>query len=139
MDVLAPTSARWLPRLAVLMVLLFVVATWLGVLLADVGGGGAGSSIKAPFALLITGIALVLAVGLWLRRSWAYWAAIVAGSWQLLSHLLFIVVGLAAGRRLGLMDWVFALLLAVFMAVLLIPATRRGCMPAPPVNGSAAN
>jgi hypothetical protein len=126
----AAADSSALPRVAAGVVLLLVLVTWAGVWLATTGSG-AGSSMRAPFALAVTAIALPIAAGLWLRRPWSYWVGLIAGSWQLISHVLFLIVGLAAGRALGLGDWLFGLLLAVFVTVLLIPATRRGCMPRP--------
>jgi hypothetical protein len=116
------------PRLAATIAFVFALVTWLGVWLSTTGAG-AVSSMQPTFALGVTAVAVPIAVGLWLRRPWSYWAGLIAGGWQFLSHLLFLVVGLAAGRKLGPLDWVFELVLGAFLIVLLLPATRRACMP----------
>jgi hypothetical protein len=117
------------PRLAAAIAFLFAAVTWLGVWLS-LSGSAAVSSMQPAFALGVSGVALPIAVGLWLRKAWSYWLGLIAGGWQFISHLLFLVVGLAAARKLGPLDWLFALVLGAFLVVLLLPATRRACMPA---------
>jgi hypothetical protein len=116
------------PRVAAAIAFVFALVTWLGVWLS-LTGSGVVSSMQPAFALGVTAIALPIAIGLWLRQAWSYWLGLIAGGWQFLSHLLFLVVGLAAERKLGPLDWIFELVLGAFLVVLLVPATRRACMP----------
>jgi hypothetical protein len=116
------------PRLAAAIAFAFALVTWIGVWLSSTGSR-AVSSMQPPFALSVTAVAVPIAIGLWLRRPWSYWLGLIAGGWQFVSHMLFLVVGLAAGRKLGLLDWLFEFVLGAFLVVLLLPATRRACMP----------
>ena len=118
------------PRVAAAVAFVFVLVTWVGVWLSS-AGNSAVSSMQPPFGLGVTAVALPIAVGLWLRKQWAYWLGLIAGGWQFISHALFLVVGTATGRQLGVLDWIFELVLGAFLAALLLPATRRGCMSPP--------
>jgi uncharacterized membrane protein len=118
------------PRVAAVVALAFALVIWAGVWLSS-AENSAVSSMQPAFALAVTAVALPIVIGLWLRKQWAYWLGLVAGGWQFISHALFLVVSMAAERRLGVLDWLFELVLAAFLVVLLLPATRRGCMPAP--------
>jgi hypothetical protein len=118
------------PRLAAAIAFVFALITWIGVWLS-LTGSAAVSSMQPPFALGVTAVAVPIAVGLWLRKPWSYWLGLIAGGWQFISHLLFLVVGLAAERKLGPLDWLFELVLGAFLIALLLPATRRACMPRP--------
>lgn len=121
------------PRIAAAVAFLFAGVTWLGVWLS-LTGSGAVSSMQPAFALGVTGLAVPIAIGLWLRKAWSYWLGLIAGGWQLISHSLFLVVGLAAERKLGPLDWLFELVLGAFLVVLLLPATRRACMAPSPTE-----
>jgi hypothetical protein len=107
-------------------------ALWVDVLfrerLIDVVGS---SGYSATAGVVISAVALPVATGLWLRAAWAWWAGLVAGARQLLSHLLYIVVATASGDTVGAIGWLIALLLAVFLVVLLLPATRAACLVRP--------
>jgi hypothetical protein len=118
------------PRVAAAVVLVFALVTWTGVWFSS-AGNGAVSSMQPPFALAVTGVALPIMIGLWLRKQWAYWLGLIAAGWQFVSHALFLVVSMATQRPLGVLDWSFEMVLAVFLVVLLLPATRRGCAPSP--------
>jgi len=126
------TAPRLLPRAAALVLLLMAAALWVDVLfrerLIDVIGS---SGYSTTAGVVISAVALPVAIGLWLRAVWAWWAGLVAGAWQLLSHLLYIVVATASGDTVGAVGWLIALLLVVFLVVLLLPATRRVCLGAP--------
>jgi hypothetical protein len=77
---------------------------------------------------VISAVTLPVAAGLWFRVGWAWWAGLIAAVWQLLSHLLYIVVTTASGEAVGAVGWLIALLLAVFLIVLVLPATRQACL-----------
>jgi hypothetical protein len=109
---------------------LFALVIWAGVWLSS-AGNSAVSSMQPVFALAVTAVTLPIIIGLWLRKQWAYWLGLIAGGWQFVSHALFLVVSTAAQRRLGALDWLFEMVLAGFLVILLLPATRRGCMPPP--------
>jgi TRAP-type uncharacterized transport system fused permease subunit len=115
------------------MAFLLALITWVGVWLSS-AGDSAVSSMQSPFALGVTAVALPIAIGLWLRKQWAYWLGLIAAGWQFVSHALFLIVAVLTDRRLGVLDWLFELVLAAFLVVLLLPATRRGCRPSPTPN-----
>lgn len=117
------------PRLAALVILVMAAVLWADVLLRARLVGAIGSSGYSTTAVVvISGVTLPIAIGLWLRKGWAWWAGLVAAAWQLISHLLYIVVTTASGETMGAAGWLIALLLVVFLTVLLLPATRRACL-----------
>lgn len=123
------TAPSPLPRLAALVILLMAALLWMDVLfrerLIDLIGS---SGYSTTAGVVIGAVALPVAVGLWLRAAWAWWAGLVAAVWQLLSLLLYVVVATASGAAVGAVGWLIALLLGAFLAVLLLPATRDACL-----------
>jgi hypothetical protein len=123
------TAPPLLPRLAALVVLLMAAVLWVDVLfrerLLDLIGS---SGYSTTAGVVISAVAVPVAAGLWLRAAWAWWTGLVAAVWQLLSHLLYIVVATASGGTVGALGWLIALLLVVFLIVLLLPATRDACL-----------
>jgi benzodiazapine receptor len=123
------TAPRLLPRLAALVLVLMAAVLWVDVLFRERLIDAIGSSGYSTTAgVVISAVVLPVAIGLWLRAVWAWWAGLVAGAWQLLSHLLYIVVATASGDTVGAVGWLIALLLVVFLVVLLLPATRAVCL-----------
>jgi hypothetical protein len=118
-----------LPRVAAGIVLVMAVVLWVDVLFRARLVGVIGSSGYSTTAgLVISAVTLPVAAGLWLRLGWAWWAGLIAGAWQLISHLLYIVVTIASGETIGAAGWLIAVLLAIFLVVLLLPATRNACL-----------
>ncbi len=119
-----------LPRVAALIVLAMALVLWADVLLRERLGDVIGSSgYNTTAGLVISAVALPVAVGLWLRAGWAWWAGLIAAAWQLVSHLLQLIVMTVSGATVGGAGWLIAVLLGVFLVVLLIPATRTACLP----------
>jgi len=118
-----------LPRAAALVLLVMAVVLWVDVLfrarLIDAIGS---SGYSTTAGVVISAVTLPVAAGLWFRVGWAWWAGLIAAVWQLLSHLLYIVVTTTSGEAVGAVGWLIALLLAVFLIVLLLPATREACL-----------
>jgi len=118
-----------LPRAAALIVLGMVAALWADVLFRDRLAEIIGSTgYSATAGLVISAVALPVAVGLWLRAGWAWWAGLIAAAWQLVSHLLQLIVMTVSGDEVGGAAWLIAVLLAGFLVVLLLPATRNTCL-----------
>jgi hypothetical protein len=118
-----------LPRAAALIVLGMVAALWADVLFRDRLAEIIGSTgYSATAGLVISAVALPVAVGLWLRAGWAWWAGLIAVAWQLVSHLLQLIVMTVSGDEVGGAAWLIAVLLAGFLVVLLLPATRNTCL-----------
>jgi hypothetical protein len=118
-----------LPRAAALIVLGMVAALWADVLFRDRLAEIIGSTgYSATAGLVISAVALPVAVGLWLRAGWAWWAGLIAAAWQLVSHLLQLIVMTVSGDKVGGGAWLIAVLLAGFLVVLLLPATRNTCL-----------
>jgi hypothetical protein len=118
-----------LPRAAALIVLGMVAALWADVLFRDRLAEILGSTgYSATAGLVISAVALPVAVGLWLRAGWAWWAGLIAAAWQLVSHLLQLIVMTVSGDEVGGAAWLIAVLLAGFLVVLLLPATRNTCL-----------
>lgn len=125
----ARTASRVPPRVAALVILVMAVLVWVDVVFRERLIDAIGSSGYSTTAgVVISAFALPVAIGLWLCATWAWWAGLVAGIWQLLSHLLYIVVATASGDTIGAVGWLIALLLAMFLVVLLLPATRDACL-----------
>jgi len=126
-------SAARIPfaRVAAVLALVFVAVTWASVaaprLLPNAAVSG-GHSLGFTGALFITAFALVIATGLWLRSAWGWWVGLIAGGYQLLSFMLFLVVVLATDEPIELLTGVSMLVLLAFMVVLLLPPTMRSCM-----------
>lgn len=117
-----------LPRVAALIVLAMALVLWADVLFREGLGDIIGSSgYNTTAGLVISAVALPVAVGLWLRAGWAWWAGLIAAAWQLVSHLLQLIVMTVSGATVGGAGWLIAVLLAVFLVVLLLPATRNAC------------
>jgi hypothetical protein len=118
-----------LPRAAALIVLGMVAALWADVLFRDRLAEIIGSTgYSATAGLVISAVALPVAVELWLRAGWAWWAGLIAAAWQLVSHLLQLIVMTVSGDEVGGAAWLIAVLLAGFLIVLLLPATRNTCL-----------
>jgi hypothetical protein len=129
----APADIRSssMPRVAALLVLAFVAIVWGGVWLKErfpslqVALGQAMGSTGATF---VAPIALVAAIGLWLRKPWGWWFSLIVIGWQAVSYFLFLVVVLASGDTTGPLTWATALIIVALLVVILLPATRRACM-----------
>jgi hypothetical protein len=122
-----------LPRVAALLVVAFVGVVWGGVLLKqrfpqiqNALGQGLGSTGLA----FIAPVALVAAIGLWLRKPWGWWFSLIVASWQAVSYLLFLIVVLASGDETGPLTWATGLVLVAALVVILLPGTRRACLQA---------
>jgi len=126
-----------LPRVAALILLGMAAVLWADVLLrnrlADVIGS---SGYSATAGVVISAVALPIVAGLWLRAGWAWWAGLIAAAWQLVSHLLYLIVTTASGDSVGAAGWLIAVVLAVLLIVLLLPATRRACLRHEQATGS---
>jgi hypothetical protein len=121
-------------RIAAVLALAFVAVTWGSVLVPRLLPDAAvsvGHSLGFTGALFITAFGLVIAIGLWLRSAWGWWVGLVAGGYQLLSFMLFLVVVLATNDPIEPLTGVSMLVLLAFMAVLLLPPTMRSCMHTP--------
>jgi benzodiazapine receptor len=128
----AQPAPSMLPRVAALIVLAMALVLWGDVLFRARLVGVIGSSGYSTTAgLVISAVTLPVAAGLWLRLGWAWWAGLIAAAWQLISHLLYIVVTTASGETVGAVGWLIAVLLIIFLIVLLLPATRRACLRQP--------
>ena len=126
-------SAARIPfaRVAAVLALVFVAVTWGSVMMPRLlpnAAVSAGHSLGFTGALFITAFALVIATGLWLRSAWVWWVGLIAGGYQLLSFMLFVVVVLATNEPIELLTGVSMLVLLAFMVVLLLPPTMRSCM-----------
>lgn len=126
-------SAARIPfaRVAAVLALVFVAVTWGSVMMPRLlpnAAVSAGHSLGFTGALFITAFALVIATGLWLRSAWGWWVGLIAGGYQLLSFMLFVVVVLATNEPIELLTGVSMLVLLAFMVVLLLPPTMRSCM-----------
>jgi hypothetical protein len=118
-----------LPRVAALIVLAMAAVLWADVLLRDRLAELMGSTgYSATAALVISAVAFPVVVGLWLRAAWAWWAGLIAAAWQLVSHLLQLIVITVSGDTVGGAAWLIAVLLAACLIVLLLPATRSACL-----------
>lgn len=120
-----------LPRWAALLVLVLVMVVWGGMLLREALPNGRtllGQGIGSTGAAFITPLALVSAVGLWLRSAWGWWVSVIAVGWQVVSYVLFLMVVIASGDVTGILTWLTGSLLLILLVVLLLPATRRACL-----------
>ena len=120
-----------MPRVAAALVIVFLSVIWTGILVRrDVPNVEAllGQGIGVTGAAFITPLALVAAAGLWLRKPWGWWFALIAIAYETMSYLLFLVIVLASEDLAGVLTWGTALSLIVLLVVVLLPATRRGCM-----------
>ena len=90
-----------------------------------------GRSLGFTGALFITAFGFVIAAGLWLRSAWGWWVGLIAGGYQFLSFMLFLVVVLATNDPIELLTGVSILVLLAFMVILLLPPTMRSCMHPP--------
>jgi hypothetical protein len=126
-----------LPRVAALILLGMAVVLWADVLLrnrlVDVIGS---SGYSATAGLVISTVALPIVVGLWMRAGWAWWAGLIAAAWQLVSHLLYLIVTTASDDSVGAAGWLIAVVLVVLLIVLLLPATRGACIQHEGATGS---
>jgi benzodiazapine receptor len=119
-----------LPRVAAALTLLFVALVWGGILLREAlpsTGPLLGQGIGSTGAAFLTPIALVVAVGLWLRATWGWWFSLIVTGYQAVSYALFLIVVLASGDATGALTWLTGLWLLLIVIVLLLPGTRRAC------------
>ena len=94
-----------LPRVAAAIFLSMALVLWVDVLFRARLAGAIGSSgYSSTAGLVVSAITLPVAVGLWFRRGWAWWAGLIAAA------------------------WLIPVLLVAFLTVLLLPATRRACL-----------
>jgi hypothetical protein len=120
-----------MPRVAALLVLAFVAVVWGGVWLKQRFPDlqmALGQAMGSTGATFVAPLALIAAIGLWLRKPWAWWFALIVIGWQAVSYFLFLVVVLASGDATGPLTWATALVIVALLAVILLPATRRACM-----------
>jgi len=118
-------------RIAAVLAVAFVAVTWGSVVVPRLLPNEAvsvGRSLGFTGALFITAFGLVIAAGLWLRSAWGWWVGLIAGGYQLLSLMLFLVVVLATNDPIELLTGVSILVLLAFMVILLLPPTMRSCM-----------
>jgi len=121
-------------RIAAVLAVAFVAVTWGSVVVPRLLPNEAvsvGRSLGFTGALFITAFGLVIAAGLWLRSAWGWWVGLIAGGYQLLSLMLFLVVVLATNDPIELLTGVSILVLLAFMVILLLPPTMRSCMHTP--------
>jgi hypothetical protein len=121
-----------LPRLAALLALAFAALVWGGIWLRNAvpsAGPLLGQGIGATGAMFITPLALVAAAGLWWRTSWGWWFSLIVAGYQAISYILFLMVVLASGDATGFLTWLTGALLLALLVVLLLPGTRRACVP----------
>jgi hypothetical protein len=124
-----------LPRLAALIAVAFVALVWGGIVLRNAVpsvGPLLGQGIGPTGAMFITPIALAAAVGLWLQTSWGWWFSLIVAGYQAISYILFLMVVLASGDATGVLTWLTGLQLLALLVVLLLPGTRRACIPSSP-------
>ena len=115
--------------MAVAVVVTMVVVLWADILLRERLIGSIGTSGYSTTAgVVISAVALPIVIGLLLGAAWAWWAGLIAAAWQLISHLLYLIVTLASGETVGLLGWIIAALLGLFLVLLLLPATRDACI-----------
>ena len=118
-----------LPRVGAVILVAMALVVWLDVVFRSRLAGVIGSSgYSATAGVVISAVALPIAMGLWLRSRWAWWAALIAAAWQLTSHLLYIVVTTASGDTVGAAGWLIGALLVLFLVVQLLPANRETCL-----------
>jgi hypothetical protein len=135
----AQSGSRVLPRCAAALVLAFVLTVWAGVLVRENLPGAErilGQGIGSTGAVFITPLALVAAVGLWLRTGWGWWFSLIVGGYQATSYLLFLMVVIASGDRTGVLTWGSGSVLVAFLTVLLLPGTRVACTAPEPEHPS---
>ena len=125
-----PDGTPAMPRLAALLVVAFVGVIWAGILLKQRFPhlqNALGQGIGTTGLTFIAPIALVAAVGLWLRKLWGWWFSLIVVGWQAVSYVLFLIVVLASGDATGPLTWATALALLLVLMALLLPGTRRAC------------
>jgi hypothetical protein len=127
-------GVREMPRIAAVLLLAFVGVLWAGVLVKqrfpDLQNT-LGQGIGITGVTFITPVALVAAVGLWLRQTWAWWFGLVVVGWQAVSYLLFLMVVVASGDITGPLTWLTGLWLLATLIAIVLPRTRRACLRAP--------
>jgi len=122
------SRARVMPFVAAAVIAVMALVLWVDVLWRDRLMSTIGTSGYSTTAgLVISAVALPIIIGLLLRATWAWWAGLIAAAWQLISHLLYLIVTLASGEPVGLAGWLIVALLALFLILLLLPATREAC------------
>ena len=130
---LQPGAAAGLPRLAALLLLAFVGTVGAGVLLKqrfpDMQNA-LGQAIGVTGLTFIAPVALVAAVGLWLRQPWGWWFSLIVVGWQAVSYVLFLMVVIASGDATGPLTWITALVLLLALVAILLPGTRHACQRA---------
>ncbi|MCC7547442.1 MAG: hypothetical protein IT532_06735 [Burkholderiales bacterium] len=129
-----PASARRrsnLPRWAALLALVLLVVIWGGMLLRESLPNGQtllGQAVGSTGAAFLTPLALICAVGLWLRTAWGWWVSVIVFAWQGVSYALFLMVVLASGDVTGILTWLTGAILVVLVVLLLLPPTRNACL-----------
>jgi hypothetical protein len=130
-DARPAAHASRLPRIAALLVVAFVGVVWAGVWLKQRYPhiqNALGQSLGVTGVAFVAPVALVAAIGLWLRKPWGWWFSLIVVGWQLVSYLLFLMVVLASGDVTGPLTWATAALLVALLVVILLPGTRRACL-----------
>jgi hypothetical protein len=83
-------------------------------------------SLMLPSTLGAIFIGSLLACGLWRGFAWAWWLGLVATAIQLIRFGSWFIARLSSGSA-PVASWIIAILLAAFLCVLLIKATRQRC------------
>jgi len=125
------TSRSNLPRGVALLALAMIALIWGGMYLRDNLPNGQlvmGHAMSGTGAAFLTPIAIVCAIGLWLRTPWGWWASVIGFGWTTISYLLTLMVVIASGDRAGLLTWSIGFLLVALVVLVLLPATRNACM-----------
>jgi uncharacterized membrane protein (DUF2068 family) len=120
-----------MPRVAAALVIVFLIVMWTGIhVRRNVPNLEAllGQGIGPTGAAFVTPLALISAVGLWLRTAWGWWFSLVIIAYETISYLLFVVIVLASEDLAGVLTWATALSLLVLLTVVLLPDTRRACL-----------
>jgi hypothetical protein len=125
------TSRSNLPRWVALLALALIALIWGGMYLRDNlpnGQSVMGHAMSGTGAAFLTPLAIVCAIGLWLRSAWGWWASLIAFGWTTISYLLTLMVVIASGDKAGLLTWSIGLLLVALVVAVLLPATRNACL-----------
>lgn len=129
----AQSAGAALPRIAAVLLIGFVGVVWAGVLLKqrfpDMQSA-LGQGIGTTGATFIAPVALVAAVGLWLRQTWGWWFSLIVVGWQTVSYLLFLMVVAASGDVTGPLTWLTGGVLVAVLVLILLPGTRGPCLHA---------
>jgi hypothetical protein len=117
-----PGAPSVLPRVAAVLAFLFAGVALFAVILRLVGAPVPVRNIDHLNGLATVLAASSIALGLWRRSAWAWWAGLLGGGWML--ALLALRLRQAGGLAPG-PDSFFGLLVMGFLCILLLPRTIR--------------